>query len=55
VYNSLGEEVAELINKEQAAGSYEIEFDGGGLPSGIYYYTIQSGAYKLTRKMILLK
>ncbi|MGK9369900.1 T9SS type A sorting domain-containing protein [Melioribacter sp. Ez-97] len=55
VYNSLGEEVAELINKEKAAGSYEIEFDGSGLPSGIYYYTIQSGAYKLTRKMILLK
>ncbi|MGK9369065.1 T9SS type A sorting domain-containing protein [Melioribacter sp. Ez-97] len=55
VYNSLGEEVSELINKEQAAGSYEIEFDGSGLPSGIYYYTIQSGAYRLTRKMILLK
>ncbi|MGK9369897.1 discoidin domain-containing protein [Melioribacter sp. Ez-97] len=55
VYNSLGEEVAELINKEQTAGSYEIEFDGSGLPSGIYYYTIQSGSYKLTRKMILLK
>jgi hypothetical protein len=55
VYNSLGEEVAELINKEQAAGSYEIEFDGGGLPSGIYYCTINSGNYRATRKMILLK
>jgi hypothetical protein len=55
VYNSLGEEVAELINKEQAAGSYEIEFDGSGLPSGIYYCTINSGNYRATRKMILLK
>ncbi|MFZ6033956.1 MAG: discoidin domain-containing protein [Melioribacter sp.] len=55
VYNSLGEEVAELINKEQPAGNYELEFDGSGLPSGIYYCTINSGNYRATRKMILLK
>jgi hypothetical protein len=55
VYDVLGNEVVTLVNKEMQAGSYEIEFDAGNLPSGIYYYTLIVGSYELTKKMILIK
>jgi hypothetical protein len=55
VYDVLGKEVSTLINKEMQAGSYEVEFVAKNLPSGIYYYTLNTGSYTQTRKMILLK
>lgn len=51
----LGAEVATLVNERQNAGRYEFEFDGTNLPSGIYYYRIESGNFSSVRKMILLK
>lgn len=55
VYDVLGNEVATLVNEEKSAGSYEIEFDGNELTSGIYFYRIQAGNFVETKKMILLK
>jgi len=55
VYDLLGREIATLINEEKPAGEYEVEFDGSGLTSGIYFYRIQAGSYSETRKMVLLK
>ena len=55
VYNSLGERVALLEEEMKEAGFYEIEFDGSNLPSGIYFYTLSSGDFISTKKMILLK
>jgi hypothetical protein len=55
VYDVLGNEIRSLINKKQTAGSYEVEFDGSDLPSGIYYYKLTSGNYSFTRKMMLIK
>ncbi|NNJ51789.1 MAG: T9SS type A sorting domain-containing protein [Ignavibacteriaceae bacterium] len=55
VYDILGNEVAELVNKNQLAGKYEISFNASHLPSGIYFYTITSGNYSNTKKLILLK
>ncbi len=55
IYNILGKEIITLINKEQPAGEYEVELDGSSLPSGIYFYTLQSGSFTETKKMILLK
>jgi len=51
----LGKEVAILVNEEKPAGSYEVEFDATGLPSGIYFYRLQAGDYIKTKKMLLLK
>lgn len=55
VYNSLGEEVAELINETKQAGKYEINFNSVELSSGIYFYRIQAGSFIQTKKMTLLK
>lgn len=55
VYNSLGKEVASLVNENQNTGVYEYVFDAAKLSSGIYYYTLTAGDYKETRKMALLK
>jgi len=59
VYDILGKEVATLVNKEQPAGSYEVEFDpsadGNNLTSGVYFYRLQTGGFVETKKMILLR
>jgi aminopeptidase N len=55
VFDVLGEEVATLINKEFEAGNYEIDFIADNLPSGIYYYTLSTGNFTETKKMLLLK
>jgi hypothetical protein len=55
VYDVLGSEVATLVNEEKPAGSYEIEFDGSELASGIYFYRLQAGYFNETKMMVLLK
>ncbi len=55
VYDVLGNEVVTLINQEKPAGTYEVEFDGTGLPSGIYFYQLQAGESVETKKMVLIK
>jgi len=62
IYDILGKEVAILVNGEKTAGNYEVEFDGGDLPSGIYCYTLsvssqngQAGNFSETKKLVLLK
>jgi len=55
VYNSIGKDVAELVNRELSAGQYQISFDAKNLPSGIYYYKLQAGEFTQTRKMLLVK
>jgi photosystem II stability/assembly factor-like uncharacterized protein len=55
VYNILGEEVATLVNEEKLAGTYEVEFNGGDLSSGVYIYRFQAGNFSDVKKFILLK
>ena len=55
VYDILGNEIQTLISRELPAGSYEVEFDGKGLPSGVYIYKLNSGKFVKTLKMNLLK
>jgi len=55
VYDVLGNEVATLVNEERTAGNYEVNFDSYGLTSGIYFYTLKTGEFSDTKKMILLK
>lgn len=55
VYNVLGNEIAILINDNLDAGLYEVEFNAEGLTSGVYFYTISTGNFINTKKMILTK
>ena len=55
VFNSLGEEIAELVNETKPAGSYSILFDASKLSSGIYFYELQTGSFVETKKMILIR
>ncbi len=55
VYDMLGREVARLLDGGLEAGSHEVVFDAGGLPSGTYLYRLETPTGNLTRTMLLLK
>lgn len=55
VFDLLGREVALLVNEVKSAGNYEATFNAANLPSGIYFYRLQSGSYNATKKLVLLK
>ncbi len=47
--------VATFIGDDLAAGSYNIDFDATNLSSGTYFYTLVSGNFRETKKMVLMK
>lgn len=55
IYNSLGEEVAELLNGFEESGYYTVIFNANNLPSGIYYVTLQMNDFSQTKKLMLVK
>jgi photosystem II stability/assembly factor-like uncharacterized protein len=55
VYNLLGSELATLLNEMKQPGTYEVNFDAAGVPSGTYFYSMESGNFREVRKMIILK
>ena len=55
IYDVLGNEVATLVNEEESAGSYEVNFNASRLSSGVYFYKLQSESFVETKKMILLR
>ncbi|MDR3625632.1 MAG: T9SS type A sorting domain-containing protein [Ignavibacteriaceae bacterium] len=55
VFNMLGELIKTLVNENQEAGIYKVNFDAGSLSNGVYFYKIQAGNFASTKKMLLLK
>ncbi|HEY6626117.1 MAG TPA: T9SS type A sorting domain-containing protein [Ignavibacteriaceae bacterium] len=55
VYNTLGQEVAEIINSKLKEGYHEIDFDAGTLTSGIYFYRLEADKFVDVKKMIVIK
>jgi aminopeptidase N len=55
LYDVLGKEVATLVNGVFEAGPHEVTFDASNLPSGTYFYTLTSGNFTETRKLMFLK
>lgn len=55
VYNMLGQKVATLVNAQQSAGVYNVNFNAANLSSGVYFYRLQSGKQVRVQKMLLLK
>lgn len=55
VYDLLGREVATVVNEMKQAGKHSVQWDASRLTSGVYFYTITAGAYRETKRMILMK
>lgn len=55
IFNSIGEEVALLVDGIVEIGAYEVNFDATNLTSGIYFYRLQSNDNILTKKMTLIR
>jgi hypothetical protein len=57
IYNLLGKTITTLINEDKEKGIYKVSFNAEDyrLPSGIYFYRMESGDYSSTKKLILLK
>jgi len=55
VYDLLGRELIKLVDEYKSAGDHQVNFNAANLSSGLYYYTLKSGSFKSTKKMILIK
>ncbi len=55
IYDVLGREVSLLVDRRQAAGTYEVTFEAGDLPSGVYFYRLETGPFSEIRQMLLVK
>ena len=55
LYNILGKEILNLVNEFKEAGTYEVKVNGDNLPSGTYFYRMESNNFRDLKKMILLK
>jgi len=55
IFNVLGEEVAELINKEMMSGKYSVNWNAAKMTSGVYFYRISTENFTQVKKMILLR
>ncbi|MEJ2355890.1 MAG: glycoside hydrolase family 3 N-terminal domain-containing protein [candidate division WOR-3 bacterium] len=55
IYDLMGREIETLVNKEQNSGTYEVYWDAGEYPGGIYLYRLDTPESSSCGKMILLK
>jgi hypothetical protein len=55
VYDLLGREVATLVSENRPAGIYDVAFNASNLGSGVYFYTLTSGGFSQTKKMLFVK
>ncbi len=55
VYDMLGKEVMTIVNEKLNPGKYKVDFDGSGLPSGVYFYRLTAGEFTETKSMMLVK
>jgi hypothetical protein len=55
IFNSLGKEVATLVDKQLAVGTYSVSWNALGFPSGLYFCLLDAGAFTKTKKLVLLR
>ncbi len=55
IFNSLGKEVATLVNEKQSPGLYRVNWQTSGYSSGVYFYRIETDGFMQTKKMLLIK
>jgi hypothetical protein len=55
VSDILGRVVSELVNENLPAGQYSVQLDAATLSSGVYFYTLNAGAFSSTKSLLVLK
>jgi hypothetical protein len=55
IYNMLGRKVETLVNQQLKPGTYEVEWNAGNYPSGVYFYKLSAGDFTETKRMVLVK
>jgi hypothetical protein len=55
IYDIIGNEVTVLVDEEKTPGYYQVEFNGEGFSSGVYFYKLQAGENLMVRKLILMR
>jgi hypothetical protein len=55
IYNTIGQKIETILEKQMRAGNHEVEFNANNLSSGIYFYRIEAGVFQDVKKMILLR
>ena len=55
VFNVMGEEVATLVNGVMQSGGHTVSWNAANMPTGVYFYQLQSGNFSQTKKLLLVK
>ncbi len=55
IYNTMGQEVATVLDQEMTAGPHTVKWDASGFPSGMYFYRFQSASFSQAGKLMLMK
>jgi hypothetical protein len=55
IFDILGREAAALVNQQLQPGSYEVTWDASNMPSGVYFYKLESDGFTETKKMLIIK
>jgi hypothetical protein len=55
VYDLVGRLVATLVDGEKPAGSYQVELNAGALPTGVYFYRMQTQSFTTTKKLVVMR
>ncbi|MGD0036355.1 MAG: T9SS type A sorting domain-containing protein [Bacteroidota bacterium] len=55
IYNLIGQEVATIMSGNMAAGGYTKIWNAAAMPSGVYFYRLQTGSFTDIKKLVILK
>jgi len=55
VFNIMGEAVANLVDGVVPAGGHTVSWNAANMPTGVYFYRMESGNFSQTRKLLLVK
>ncbi len=55
VFNVMGEKVATLVNSVMQAGGHTVSWNASSMPTGVYFYQLESANFSQTKKLLLVK
>ena len=55
IFDLSGREITTLVNEQLKPGSYEVDWDGTGFASGVYFYSLITNEFTETKRMVLVK